>query len=424
MKISYEYLKETYDVMVKTSTPLPIIKGNYMTKQPHAERAHAPLAPSSMKMYMNCLASLIPPKHPVVRKESIYADEGTLAHEYFEKVLNEGDHILKEIECEEMRKHVEDFTNLIKGIIKKVGEQNVMNVLIEQRVHYTENIFGTVDCAILYIKNGVKKAYILDLKYGAGVAVTAQDNEQLLTYLLATCKEHKWDAQEATIAIYQPRNFSNPFPLDQHLVTTKEIKDFDKRLRATEKKALKILNGNYKAMPKESPGDHCRWCPRKVVCKGYTDFMAVPALLELDALPEEPSKLTFPALEELTDEQLSRIIEVEADIKEFLNAVCKYVIMRCEQTGFPGYKLVPGKSQRQWSKDISVEDFAKALKSRGVSDPFDLKLKGIGAIEKEIGKNKIDDLVTHSTPSPKLVKASDPRVGLNNAVSLLDEIKD
>lgn len=387
----------------------------------HTDRDHAKLAPSAMKMHMSCLVSLVPLEKPIIKKDSEYADEGTKAHEYFERVISEGPQVLDEIEDSEMRQHVKDFTDLIHGIIKKIGKDNIMSVLIEEKVKFSDHIYGTVDVAILYIRDGIKKIYILDFKYGAGVAVYAEKNAQLLTYLAATMETHKWHAAEAVIAIYQPRNKDKEDPLDSYVVSQEEIKEFIKTLKVFEKKALNIINNKVKKLPKEIPGEHCQWCPRKPKCIAYSEYASVPAILELDNLAEQP---TFPSVSELTDEQLINIVETEDKIKKFLAAVIKYVIGRCDKGDFPGYKLVAGKSQRKWNESIPMDALKRALIALGVVDPLEIKLKTITEIEKEIGKNKINDLVVYTTPAPKLVKDTDPRAGITNAVDLLDEIMD
>lgn len=391
-------------------------------KVAHAERAHAILAPSAAKMQMTCLASLVRPRKPLPEKESEYASEGTLAHEWFERVYYGGKELLEKIEDLEMRQHVEDFVDLINATADKIGRDKIVELCIEERVHFSDNIYGTVDVGILYIKEGEKKAYVLDLKYGAGIPVPAEKNVQLSVYFLALCETHNWDATAGTIAIYQPRNFQEDKPLDQWEVKLDYIKSFRRKLKAFEKKALRVLSNEYKAKIKEVPGDHCRWCKRLHECRGYADWASADGLVELSkARPlvpkqEDPVEL----VKALTDDQIERVLDAEPKIRKFLDAVVKYAIGRCEIEPAFSRKLVPGRSQRKWLK---AEDFVAAgLKKLGVKDPWKKTLRGITDIEGEVGKGMIDELTTQSEPSPKLVPYTDPRTAITQAVDLLQPL--
>lgn len=385
----------------------------------HTDRAHAVLAPSSMKRIFNCLASLIPLEHPIVEVESEYAKWGTKAHELFEQVMTIGDTAYSECDDQEMIDCVASFVDTIRKIKKAIGEKNIVKEMVETKVRLSEHIYGTLDYALLYIRNGEKRVYICDLKTGQGVAVSAERNEQLLTYLIALCKQEKWDAVKATISIYQPRIYGNASPLDQWLVEEKEMKSFHTSLKRVEKKALKVLNGDV--IPDEVPGEHCRFCDRISVCRAYSRYASAPALIELDkadplavAIPEKgkKGKKRLPDPRELSEEQLSILLDKADDIRAFLKAVETYVSQKLVSgLDHPGWKLVEGTPKRQWLEN--TKEIITILQQHGVKKPYEVKLLGLGKIEKELGSKLSRELMPKLTrkgvATPKLVRESDKR---------------
>ena len=83
-----------------------------------------------------------------------------------------------------------------------------MDPTAQQRVDYSDaigvpNSFGTADCIIL-AGDTIK---IIDLKYGMGVKVDAEENEQLMLYALGALETFGilGDFTKAKLVIVQPR---------------------------------------------------------------------------------------------------------------------------------------------------------------------------------------------------------------------------
>ena len=423
----------------------------------HEDRSHAVLAPSAAKMQMTCLASLLPPS-VVVPRDSSYAKEGTLAHEYFERVYQEGWHVLDEIKDEEMRGHVEAFVKLINRLADRIGQENIFRILIEERVRLNDNTWGTVDCAILYkTPKGGQRIYVLDKKYGV-MPVYAEENYQLLVYLLCLQETFNWYVEQATLAIYQPRAFEIENPedaLDQWVVNAMGIDAFAVERRVFEKQALPILKSpaKHKDTP-EIVGSHCFWCPRQLDCKEYRNQTSVKLILELDqeqpigellaeiaVLEDTPpetnpktgkvsrdaakkkkeavEKMVFTVVNSLTNEQLSQLIEREALIRNFLSKAYQRAAHLASLGVLPGWSVVPGRSTRKWIENEDAVAFA--LTNYGIDDPYKKKLIGITEVEKIIGEDKLEHLTTKTTPKDKLVK-NEATSGLNQLSDLLDEL--
>lgn len=64
-------------------------------------------------------------------------------------------------------------------------------------------MFGTGDCLII----ANKTLYIIDLKYGRGVLVDAEDNPQMMLYALGALNifDALYDIEEVEMTIFQPR---------------------------------------------------------------------------------------------------------------------------------------------------------------------------------------------------------------------------
>lgn len=395
------------------------------------EPAHAKLAPSSMKMFKSCYASLLPLEHPTLERYSPYAAEGTAAHELFATaatvLLRDGPSMAlgivefaqaKEGEhpyTDEMRMHCRELILLCDRILTKIGKDCILSTLIESRVKFSEHIYGTIDFGILYVKDNKKKIYALDLKYGKGTPVRAEGNEQLLTYVLAMIETHSWDAAEAIIAVYQPRNTDEHLdPLDLWQIDAAVIKKARRELRRFETIALKVMSGDRKA--KECVGDWCKFCKRKdaMECKSYAKAARIPGMIELD---KATPLIKTPVMHALSEDQLDFICRNSERVRTFLKEVETYVATRCLSANpLKGWKLVGGKTVRKWlENEVAV---AAELEKLGVVNPWKQVLKGIGEVEKVLGKaaakTALAPLTRRSSPKPKLVTEDDPRPAITN----------
>lgn len=120
-------------------------------------------------------------------KGSPYAAEGTLAHRLGELLLRErweGLDItaeLAEVQADplysnEMREHMDGYAAFVEERMAEAKSRcSDPRIFIEQTVRFEEYIpegFGTADCIIL--ADGLMD--VIDLKYGSGVPVRAEDN--------------------------------------------------------------------------------------------------------------------------------------------------------------------------------------------------------------------------------------------------------
>jgi SWI/SNF-related matrix-associated actin-dependent regulator 1 of chromatin subfamily A len=219
---------------------------------------HALLSPSSAHRWMECPASINASKD-VAQKDSASAKEGTEAHLYCEKVLQEQITL-----CDmpvKFRRHV----GLYVAYIKKEAK-NADLFLLEESLHIENKLFknnyGTADCII--IKN--KQLQVIDFKYGKNIYVCAVNNKQLLNYaVLAYLKfgyEQSYAIEEIKLTIIQPRCGVDNF-IRHEILTLDQLLSFAKDLKTA------INNVEVKSDTFVS-GDHCQFCPHKPDCAEYS----------------------------------------------------------------------------------------------------------------------------------------------------------
>lgn len=369
----------------------------------HAERDHAILSPSSAKRWINCTPSALLAE-AAGSKTSVYAEEGTLAHEIAEYALTkylEGEydpivdeelpirheHFKNPLFSIDMANYIRDYCDYVIGENYEMQKADGSSKMyLERRVDITDyapDSFGSVDVTLV----SDKTIHIIDLKYGAGVKVYADMNEQMLMYALGTLKSLDADhIEKIRMTIAQVR-------LDHY--DTFEMSKED--LLAWAEKVLKpAAKAAIQGKGKQVVGSWCGFCPVKAQCRAQRDAI----LADFDEKPE-------PLL--LSDEEIVDLIDKIDTYKSWIESVNKYVYDRAIQGHkWEGYKLVAGRSSRVITDEAKVR---QALLNEFLEDEvLNIKLKGIGDLEKLLGKKvfsaRFGDVVQSRPGAPKLVPES------------------
>ena len=387
----------------------------------HKTRKHALLSASGADRWMNCTPSPRLEEEFPEEEASDFAKEGTLAHEFGDAILRNFNKELtnKELAAilKTLRKHklytaemedqVEKYTDFVVELLNQVRQKTPGAILmIEERLdfsHLVEEGFGTGDVTI--IADDVM--YIVDLKYGKGIMVEAEDNPQLKLYAIAAHRaaEMMFDINTITMYIMQPR-------LDHVSSATISVEDL---LAWGENEVKPKAELAYEGEGKQVPGDWCRWCKAKPKCRAFAEQNLAMARFEF----------TEPML--LTDEELVEVYEQQPRLVEWVNSVTGYMIGEANKgTKFPGYKLVEGRSTRRWGDE---EAAIAALKARRIPQRefLNVKLKGLGDMEKFLGPKRFSEiLVDHVVKppgKPTLAKESDKRPALGSEESAKEDFK-
>jgi hypothetical protein len=369
----------------------------------HADRDHAILSPSSAKRWIHCTPSALLAE-AAGSKSSVYAEEGTLAHEIAEyaltKYLNgeydpiiddavplKADHLVNPLFSIDMANYIRDYCDYVIGEgYKMAREDGFSEMFLERKVDITDyapDSFGSVDVTLV----SDKTVHIIDLKYGAGVKVTANYNEQMMLYALGALKAAaSKDITNIRMTIAQVR-------LD-HYDTFEMSKG--ELLEWAEKVLKPAAKAAIQGKGKQVIGSWCKFCPVKAQCRAQRDAI----LADFDEKPE-------PLL--LSDEEIVDLIGKIDTYKSWIESVNKYVYDRAIQGHkWEGYKLVAGRSSRVIKDEAKVR---QALLNEFLEDEvLNIKLKGIGDLEKLVGKKvfsaRFGDAIESRPGAPKLVPES------------------
>lgn len=369
----------------------------------HAERDHAILSPSSAKRWIHCTPSALLAE-AAGSKTSVYAEEGTLAHEIAEYALTkymEGEydpiidealpikdeHLKNPLFSIDMANYIRDYCDYVIGEGYEMARADgACQMFLERKVDITDyapDSFGSVDVTL----ESYRTIHIIDLKYGAGVKVFADHNEQMMLYALGALKEAaSQNITNIRMTIAQVRlDHYDTFEMSKG-----ELLDWaEKVLKPAAKAAIQ-------GKGKQVIGSWCGFCPVKAQCRAQRDAI----LADFDEKPE-------PLL--LSDEEIVDLIAKIDTYKSWIESVNKYVYDRAIQGHkWKGYKLVAGRSSRVITDEAKVRQ--ELLNEFLEDEVLNIKLKGIGDLEKLLGKKvfsaRFADVVQSRPGAPKLVPES------------------
>ena len=346
---------------------------------------------STAKRVINCpgsvaLVAKMPPKD-----SSSYADRGTLLHNAMAAILD-SDTVTPESMLWTTYKDETLTGELLSekilpalAALDEIDPEGVMEYAVETVVGFGAYLPGVFGSADLLGRLG-DRAVVLDWKFGDGVAVSAEENEQGLFYAAAAMRtpETAWvfdGAEEIEIVIVQP-------PAVKRWVTTpKRVKEFERAL----KRAVKAST-----MPDAAivVGDHCRWCAAKPLCPKMTGAVDRAVKVQMENLPAETIGAYLGNADLLED----WIKDLRALAMTMMEAGAKV----------PGYKLVAKRSVRKWLDEGKA---TQALTALGI-DPVKLELVSPAQAEKLLKPSKQalpDDLVASVSSGTTFAPESDPR---------------
>lgn len=357
---------------------------------------HSMLGASKAHRWMTCPAS-VQLEATFPDEESFYAAEGTAAHALAEMCLISQkppeEYIGVEVEGftvdKEMAYHVAtyvDYCNVQEG--KKE---------IELKVDYSEwaeGGFGTADCVV--VNDGVCK--VIDLKYGQGVKVSAQKNEQLMLYGLGAAYQFIDEVDTVEMTIVQPR-------LDHIDTYSIRAKDLYKWANEKVKPAARRV---FAPEPEFNPSPKgCHFCKAKATCRALAEHNYSLTLSSFDNL-EEPLVVQVPST--LNVEEIGHLLPKMDALIGWAQGIQKHAHKLLMEGGIlPNYKLVTGRSTRKWVDEKIAEE---SLLNIIGDEAYVTKLVSPAQAEKLLGKAKaeeITDLWHKPNGKPTLAPESDPR---------------
>lgn len=289
---------------------------------------------------------------------------------------------------------------------------------------------GTSDWFI--IDYGRKRLTVFDWKWGAGVAVVPEWNDQGIIYTLGvwnTFAREKFEARgievdEITvdIIIEQPRA-----PGGGGIWTV--------QLQTLLKEGVQIRKDADATRDPDAPynpgAKQCHFCPaaRHNVCKARAKWIQKQLLG--DEIDPEDAGARIEALDELelverralTPEQRSLILLNEKLISRWLTQLYEEAMDDAVKgRPVPGMKRVAGRAgHRKWVDEAKAEIIV--IDALGKDDAFKHTLLSPTMVEDEVGKSeyreRFERLVTQAKPSSALVPIDDPKPALPSAREML-----
>lgn len=372
---------------------------------------HARLSPSAGERWLAC--AVAPAREAgFPDKSNDASEEGTAAHKLSELCLTQGvsaygpavPKAYEKWDNAVFRDHVQTYLDLVRSKLTDTS-----TLFVEQRLQILPefDIFGTADAVIV---DG-HTLRVIDLKFGQGVLVDADDNAQLSLYGWGAYNSLDWLASEdiayIEVTICQPRRnntVSKTFSAD-------ELKGWIKENEPKARKAFRAL-----ATDAATPGAHCRWCRAKGVCKERAEYNLATAAFDFDMVADPDCKPADPT--QVTEEQLVAIFKRLPTFEKWLKDVEAEVARRAHEHPVAGLKWVAGKNMRYITNPAEA---ASMLEVAGINPYAERKLLGFGDLEKAakaLGQ-KLNDLIgkyiDKRTSNPVLVSDEDPRPAYNAA---------
>ena len=395
---------------------------------------HALLSASSSKQWLHCPPS-VRLQEGFPNESSVYAAEGTFAHEICEYKIRKYLHERvrrpqsEEFDTEEIENITDVYYEFVVGVIEQMKQNGCEPlVLVEERVDYSHiapSGFGTADMLIVgKDEKGRGLLYIIDFKAGQGVFVDADHNSQMMLYALGGLHAYGYiyPIETVRMTIVQPR-LDN---LSTFECTRQELEAWGEEIKPIAKMA-------YEGKGEQKPGEWCRFCRAKPVCKACAEealSLCREDFLDLDggafeegtrarASPDEENDLTAPynadmdtpvfkqpSLIPLTE--LSTLLPTLNRISSWIEAVFAFVSSEAINHGvpIPGYKVVEGRSKRVFTDTKAVVDTAVA---NGYTDLYKQQLISLTEFEKLMGKKKFNELLgTYVAKPPRKLQSSTP----------------
>ena len=383
----------------------------------HTEREHSIVGASGYSRWSKCPGSVARSKG-YGNTTSVYAAEGTLAHEISDQCLKDNlrpstfldtRHTVAGFDftvSEEMVDAVDLYVSTVRDEYdEKAGDW----LFVEHRFHLERlhpALFGTNDAGVYH--PAMRKLVIFDLKYGAGIRVAAENNGQLLYYAIGAMEQMGPDkpVDEIEIVIVQPRGGGEPvkrwslslmelFAFAGDLVTAVERTEDPNALLAS--------------------GEHCRFCAARGDCPQLREDAFAAARADFSPLSGDIEPLPTPA--QMPVQSIAQLLDAAHLIGIWIGAVQEHAFaaMSDGTLDIPEWKLVPKRAVRRW---INPEDAMTTFDSLGlgaVDYMTEPKLRTPAQVEKLLAKGDrkvVADLVTAESSGMSLAPSSDHREDL------------
>lgn len=322
---------------------------------PHSQRGHSRLGGSGAERWLNCPGSvgLLKSLRLPETDDPSYRLEGSAMHEAGALCLTTGQDAWETVGMAwegcaitaPMANAVQMYLDYCRQFMGPEW-RTYIEAPISSPVH--PDYYGSCDFGAVWYGN-VGPIRVVDLKGGEGIAVDAEHNDQLRYYAFGLVDgieratgEVFPDEAAVIVAIVQPRGFHVLGPIREWEITVGELKAW----------VHTVLVPGMEATAWDhtlDAGEHCRFCPAKIVCPLMVSLFGAASTADPRAIVN------------LTDASLGRSFKLIDAVKHYLKALGEEVLRR-GRAGHDlekhGAKMVYQKTNRVW-KD-GAADLAKS----------------------------------------------------------------
>lgn len=303
---------------------------------------------------------------------------------------------------DELVEHVTAYVEFVRHLVDTIpGAQLFVEVRVDYRQWLPEGIdsddgFGTSDVIIVT----PDELITVDLKFGAGNKVDAENNPQLQLYTLGAYAEHSLlnDFKQARMMIHQPRKGG----VSEWVQSIDELLAFGEYVKG---RAQLICDSTEIV---GTPGKKtCLWCKVKSSCPDLQADVLATVFGDFEDLTAAEPRLV-PSVE------LATVWEKRDMIRGFLSAVEERMLEETRAGNQPNYKIVEGrKGARAW---VDADEAEKVLKGMRLKreEMYSYKLISPTAAEKLLKErprawNSVKVLINQPSGGDAIAPISDPR---------------
>jgi len=391
--------------------------------------AHHELGASGAYRWIPCPGS-VPAQRGKSDESSVYALEGTSAHELAECTLNFWKRESGATQAtqdwskaataagydkSEMLREVDKYIDYVKDLCRDDPDA----LTVEMEVSLDPAIpggFGTSDTVVVLRDSRalLERIDIGDLKYGKGKQVFADNNPQLKLYAYGTIKkliaegvvdEDLDDFDEILVGLHicQPR-------LDHFDSVDMTITELFEWVEATIVPAVTNINNGDET---RVAGSHCDFCKAQATCREKAEQHARDLDTDFDDFIEDGPDMT--KANELSADEIGKLLAHKKDVEKWFEALKAHAYAEIEAgRNVPGWKLVAGNNAQKWNVDNdALLDAFKGQRALKQDEYAPRKLLSPAAAVKLLPeKSTIRDLITKAPGKPVLADAKSKKPAL------------
>ena len=373
---------------------------------------HSESSPSQLPRIRLCPGSVQACRN-VEEVQSQYAAEGEMLHLATERSLDilpssmetqvPKDILDQPILDSEQRAAVQDSFEFVVRLRESMALLGDYTECLEGKVsleHFgLPEVYGTCD----YILWNDATIHIADWKYGRGVPVYVENNDQIYAYALGAIgtPERLEQFDQIWIYIRQPR-ISNSSKMR---VTRKELLDWLEEI----KRALSKAEGKH--APLVAGTKQCQFCKARFTCKTrYNKAMEVA---------QEVFAVHAKLPDQVSAEEVANVLTKAPILEKYLKDLAVYALNECLLgRDIPGKKAVYGRAIRRWIEEAKAIEYLLGQDVE-VDDLYVSKMVGPAAAEKLLkpAQRKEEDfkaLIVKPQGKPTLADTHDKREAITS----------